>query len=193
MTTTTQHESAAWVDLGSFSNPEYDPGGGRLGRILWYYVSLVVFESAWFPFVHFKPLLLRFFGAHIGTHVVIKPNVRIKYPWRLKIGNHCWIGQDVWIDNLADVAIGANVCLSQGAFLCTGSHDYKRTTFNLIARKVVVGDGAWIGATSLVLGGVEVGANALVAAGSIVTKDVPPAAIVAGNPARFVKQRERPV
>jgi putative colanic acid biosynthesis acetyltransferase WcaF len=192
MTTAAQHESAAWVDLGSFSNPEYDPGGGRLGRMLWYFVSLLAFESGWFPFIRLKPPLLRLFGARIGTQVVIKPYVRIKYPWRLKIGNNCWIGQDVWIDNLADVAIGANVCISQGTFFCTGDHAYQRTTFDLITRKVTVGEGAWVAARSLVLGGVEVGANSLVAAGSVVTKNVAPGAIVAGNPARFVKQRERP-
>jgi putative colanic acid biosynthesis acetyltransferase WcaF len=128
-------------------------------------------------------------GAGIGRGLVIKARVWIKYPWRLVVGDHCWIGQGAWIDNLADVRLGSHVCVSQQVYVCTGSHDYRQRTFDLITRPVDVGDGAWLGARALVLGGVTVGANAVVAAGSLVTKDVPVAAIVAGQPARTIAQR----
>jgi putative colanic acid biosynthesis acetyltransferase WcaF len=157
---------------------------------LWYFVSLAVFESGWFPLVRPKCWLLRLFGATIGIGLVIKPQVWIKYPWRLVVGDHCWIGQGVWIDNLADVQLGSHVCVSQQVYICTGSHDHRKPTFDLITRPVEVGNGAWLGARALILGGVSIGANAVVAGGSVVVKDVPAATIVAGNPARPVGSRE---
>ena len=181
--------NAAWVDLASFQNPEYDPGRGFVIRTVWYFVSLLLLESGWLPLGRPKTWLLRLFGAKVGVGLVIKPHVRIKYPWRLALGNHCWIGENVWIDNLAQVQIGHHVCISQKVYLCTGSHDYRRRTFNLITRPISVGDGAWLAAGALVLGGLTIGANAVIAAGSVVVKDVAPAAIVAGNPARTIRNR----
>jgi putative colanic acid biosynthesis acetyltransferase WcaF len=185
--------ASSWVDLGSFDNPEYNPGRGLVVRTLWYYVSVFIFESGWLPVSGFKCRLLRLFGARIGRGVSIKPQVRIKYPWRLSIGDHCWIGQETWIDNIADVTIGSNVCISQLAYLCTGSHDYRRKSFDLISKPITIGDGAWIGARALILPGVTIGANGVAAGGSVVTKDVAPATIVAGNPARPIAGRPPPV
>jgi putative colanic acid biosynthesis acetyltransferase WcaF len=186
-------DTTAWVDLASFRNPDYDPGRGRLVRAVWYLTSLLLFESGWFPFSGPKSWLLRCFGARVGAGLVIRPRVRIKYPWRLTVGDHCWIGQSVWIDNLADVELGSHVCVSQLVYLCTGSHDYRRRTFDLLTGVIRVDDGAWLGARCLVLGGVTVHANAVVAAGSVVTRDVARAAIVAGSPAKpLPRVRERP-
>lgn len=182
----------SWVDLGSFDNSEYDPGRGLLTRTLWYFLSLLVFESGWVPLRRPKSWLLRLFGAKVGIGLVVKPHVRIKYPWRLVMGDHCWIGQEAWIDNLADVQLGSHVCISQKAYICTGTHDYRRKTFDLIAAGVQVEDGAWLGAGCLVLGGVTVGAHAVVAAGGVVTKDVAPATIVAGNPAGPLDRQRLP-
>ncbi len=186
-------EGQAWVDLASFSNPEYDLQRGMLVRTAWYFVSVLVFESGWFPLSRLKTSLLRLFGAGIGEGVVVKPHVRIKYPWRLVVGDHCWIGQGTWIDNIENVSIGSHVCVSQLTYLCTGSHNYRVRTFDLDAREIRVADGAWLGARCLILGGVTVGANALVTAGSVVNRDVEAAAIVRGNPATPLKRsRERP-
>jgi putative colanic acid biosynthesis acetyltransferase WcaF len=155
-------------------------------------VSLLVFESGWVPLTRPKRWLLRLFGASVGRGLVIKPHVWIKYPWRLAVDDHCWIGQGVWIDNLADVRLGSHVCISQQVYICTGGHDYRKETFDLIARPVEVGNGAWLGARALVLGGATVGPNAVVAAGSVVTKDVAPAAIVAGQSAGPISEARRP-
>lgn len=182
-------DDSSCVDLGNYSNREYDPGRGLVVRTLWYYVSLLVFESGWLPVNGLKTWLLRQFGATLGTGVKIKPHVRIKYPWRLVVGDHCWIGQEVWIDNLADVEIGSHVCLSQRAYLCTGSHDHRSRGFELITAPIRVGNGAWLGAGCLIVGGITVAANGLVAGGSVVTKDVPPATIVGGNPAKAIGSR----
>jgi len=190
----TETLDAPWVDLSSYDNRSYSPGRGLVVRTLWYFVSLIVFESGWFPFVRIKRSLLQMFGAKIGRGLVMKPQVWVKYPWRLVVGDHCWIGQGVWIDNLADVHIGSHVCISQQVYICTGSHDYRKMSFDLIIRPVDVGNAAWLGARSLILQGVSIGANAIVAAGSVVTKDVSAAAIVAGNPARpFAEARPSPL
>lgn len=177
------------VNLASFCNAFYDPGRGRLVRTLWYFVSLLFFESGWFPWSAAKRRLLRCFGARVGRGVVIKPQVRIKYPWRLTVDDHAWIGQEVWIDNLIDVAIGSHVCVSQRAYFCTGSHDHRRSTFDLITRPITIEPGAWVGAGAILLGGVTVEANAIAAAGSVVVEDVPAGTIVAGVPARVVRKR----
>jgi putative colanic acid biosynthesis acetyltransferase WcaF len=178
-------------DLGEFCNPEYKPGRGRFMRTLWYYCSLFFFESGWLPVSGIKVHILRLFGAKIGRGVNIKPHVRIKYPWRLEVGDHCWVGQGVWIDNIENVTIGDHVCVSQLAYFCTGSHDHRTRTFDLLAKPIVVEAGAWVGARATLLGGVIVHANAIAAAGAVVTKSVPTRIIVGGNPAREIGQREK--
>jgi len=149
-------------------------------------VSLLLFESGWFPFSRAKIWVLRLFGARIGAGMVLKPFVRIKYPWKLHVGAHCWIGQDVWIDNLADVRIGDHVCISQGAYLCTGSHDYRSTNFDLLVRTIDIEDGVWVAAKVLIIGGVIVGRDAVLSIGSVVKGDVRPGSLVSGNPAQCV-------
>ena len=185
-----QQPGEAWVALSAYSTPDYRPGRGIVVRVLWYYTSLLLFESGWFILTRAKPSILRLFGARVGRGVVIKPHVRIKFPWRLSIGDHCWIGQGSWIDNIADVTIGNHVCISQNSYLCTGNHDHRRKTFDLVARPITIENGAWVAASSLLLAGVTVGANAVVAAGSVVTSDVPAEMMVGGNPARPIKPRE---
>lgn len=183
-----ENRHPACVDLSRFDNSGYAPGRSLLVRALWYMVSAVVFESPFFPVSGIKATVLRWFGARVGVGLVIKPGVRIKYPWRLTVGDHCWIGQDAWIDSLADVVLGSHVCISQQAYVCTGSHDHRRDTFDLIARPIIIRSGSWIGSRALLLPGVTVGPNAVVGAGSVVSADVPAAAIVVGNPARSTGQ-----
>jgi putative colanic acid biosynthesis acetyltransferase WcaF len=180
-----------WVSLAAYSAPQdYSPGRSVLVRALWYVVSLVVFQSGWVPLYGIKRWLLRRFGALVGTGVVIKPHVRIKFPWRFRVGEHCWIGEDVWIDNLASVHLVNDVCLSQGAYLCTGSHDHRRVTFDLIVKPIVVESGAWIGARAVVLPGVTIRRGAVVAAGSVVTRDIPSGVIAGGSPCRAIGDRD---
>lgn len=184
--------SRSWVDLSSYDNSAFDPGARRLTRTLWHFCSVMLFENGWIPVSGLKVRLLRLFGAKIGQGTVIKPNVRIKYPWRLRIGDHCWIGQEAWLDNMVEVELGSHVCISQLVYLCTGSHDHRRRTFDLLPSPIRIGDGAWIGARATVLPGVTVGPNALVAGGSVVTKNVEAAVVVGGNPAREIARREPP-
>ncbi|BDD10024.1 colanic acid biosynthesis acetyltransferase WcaF [Fulvitalea axinellae] len=178
------------VDFSVFENSWYKPGGNILKRLLWFYVNAFVFRTSWLPFSGPKNALLRLFGAKVGKGVVIKPSVNIKHPWRLEIGDHCWIGEDTWIDNLADIRLGKSVCLSQGAMLLTGSHDYKRTTFDLTIGEIVLEDGVWIGAKTVVCPGVTCATHSVLAVGSIATKDLEAYGIYQGNPAVFKRERK---
>ncbi|PJJ79468.1 WcaF family extracellular polysaccharide biosynthesis acetyltransferase [Mucilaginibacter auburnensis] len=177
------------TDLSAYNNSPYHPGGSTLKRVLWYYVNVLIFKSSWFPFYGLKNALLRLFGSKVGTGVTIKPCVNIKYPWLLSIGNHVWIGENVWVDNLVMITIGNNVCISQGALLLTGSHSYKKTTFNLITGAITLEDGSWIGAQAIVNQGINVGSHAVLTSGSVATKNLASYGIYQGNPAVKVRQR----
>lgn len=133
--------------------------------------------------------MLRLFGAKIGVGVVIKPRVNIKYAWNLEIGDHSWVGENVWIDNLDRVSIGAHACISQGALLLCGNHDYSKTSFDLMVKPINVGEGAWIGARAIVTQGVNVGAHSVLAVGSVASADMAEYGIYRGNPAQKLKDR----
>ena len=177
------------TDLSSYNNSPFNPGGSAIKRLVWFYVNAVFLKSSLVPSSGLKVFLLRLFGAKIGKNVTIKPGVNVKYPWHLNIGSQTWIGENVWIDCLVPVTIGNNVCVSQGAVLLTGSHDYKRTTFNLITSGFVLEDGVWIGAGAMVNLGVIAASHSVLTSGSVATKDLEPYSIYQGNPA--VKIRER--
>lgn len=121
--------------------------------------------------------------------MVIKPRVTIKYPWFLTIEDYSWIGENVWIDNLGQVNIGSNVCLSQGSMLLTGNHDYSKSTFDLIVKEITLEDGVWIGAKSIVAGGVNCRDHSVLTAGSVATKEMEGYSIYQGNPAVRVRGR----
>ena len=114
---------------------------------------------------------------------MIRANVNISFPWRLTIGDHVWIGEDVGILTLAPVTIESNVCISQRAYLCTGSHDFRREDFKLKVAPITVREGSWIAAASFIAPGIEIGSGAIVSAGSVVFENVAPKTFVRGNPA----------
>jgi putative colanic acid biosynthesis acetyltransferase WcaF len=177
------------VDLSKYQNNSYVPGS-KLKVICWYIVNRVIYES-FIPYpLKLKVYFLKLFGARIGEGFVIKPKVSIKYPWLLDIGNHVWIGEKVWIDNLAKIKIENNVCISQGAMLLCGNHNYKKATFDLIVGEIVLEEGAWVGAKSVVCPGVTLKSHAILAAGSIATQDLEPYSIYQGNPAIKIRERK---
>jgi putative colanic acid biosynthesis acetyltransferase WcaF len=133
--------------------------------------------------------MLRRFGAKVGRGVVIKPQVKITFPWKLTLGDHVWLGEECWLLNLDHITIADNVCISQRAFLCTGNHNYKSPTFDLIVKPIVIEEGVWIGAGSLVGPGVTASSHAVLTAGSVATDDLQPFGIYRGNPAVFIKLR----
>lgn len=177
------------TNLATFNNSWYKPGASLPKRGLWYIVNILFFLNPLFPFSTLKVLLLRLFGSKIGIGVNIKPSVNIKYPWMLEIGNYAWIGENVWIDNLTKVKIGNNVCLSQGTMLLTGNHNYKKSSFDLMVGEIILEDGVWIGAQSVVCPGFICKSHAVLTTGSIAVSNLEAYTIYQGNPA--VKIRER--
>lgn len=179
------------MDLSIYNNRWYkkEIGAGRLKQLLWYFTNVLFFSSAFNPSSSIKCMLLKWFGARFGKHVVIKPGVNIKYPWKLTMGDHVWIGEKVWIDNLAEIRIGNNVCISQGAMLLTGNHNYKKKSFDLMVNTIVLEDGVWLGAQTTVCPGVTAFTHSVLTVGSVATKNMEPYLIYSGNPAVVVKAR----
>ncbi len=177
------------VDLSSYDNSWYSPGGGFLKSALWYFTNLIFVRNRYNIFSLMKVNVLKVFGAKIGKHCVIKPGVNIKYPWRLEIGDNVWIGEDVWIDNLADVKIGNNCCISQGAMLLCGNHDYKKSKFDLIIGKIVIEDGSWVGAKAILCPNVIMHTHSMLSVGSVASGVLDYYCIYKGNPAVKVKER----
>lgn len=177
------------TDLTKFDNSDFQIGRSKFVVLIWFIVNVIFFKSYLFPFSSFKRSLLRLFGAKIGKAVVLKPNINIKYPWKLSIGEFSWIGEAVWIDNLAEVKIGSNCCISQGAMLLCGNHNYKKSSFDLIIGKIFLEDGAWIGAKAVVCPSVIVKSHALLTVGSVATSNLEAYKIYQGNPAALIKER----
>ena len=177
------------VDLSSYDNSWYIQGRSLIIRITWYFVNILFFKSSFSVLSYIKVELLKIFGAKVGHGVVIKPCVNIKYPWNLEIGDNVWIGENVWIDNLSMIIIKNNACISQGAMLLCGNHNYKLKSFDLIVRPIVIEDGAWVGAQSLVCPGVTLKSHSVLSVCSVATKDLDAYTIYRGNPAQKISER----
>lgn len=178
------------VDLGGFDGSDFSKGASMPKIVAWYFVNALLVRPAWLPFMSVKLFLLRLFGATIGKGCVVKNNVVVKSPWNLVVGDNCWIGEDVWIDNLDKVVIEDDVCLSQGAMLLTGNHDYSVRTMPYRNAPIRLCRGAWIGAKAVVCSGVVAGRNSILTVGSVATKDMDPCGIYQGNPAVKVRMRK---
>lgn len=179
------------VNNSTYNNDWYkkEIGAGKLKQLLWYFTNVVFFMNPLNPLSSLKCFLLKCFGAKLGKGVVIKQSVNIKYPWKLVVGDYTWIGEQVWIDNLANITIGSSVCLSQGAMLLTGNHDYTKTTFDLVVKPIKLEDGVWIGAQAMVCPGIDCYTHAVLAAKSVATRSLDAYTIYQGNPAVAVRKR----
>jgi putative colanic acid biosynthesis acetyltransferase WcaF len=177
------------VDLGRFDNSSYDPGRGFVTRSVWFLVNGLVLKNPLNPSSRLRTMALRAFGARVGKGVVVKPGVSVKYPWNVEVGDRSWIGEDAWLDSLAPIRIGRDVCISQGVYCCTGNHDWADPAFGLQVRPIEIHDGAWVAARAVVLPGVSVGTHAVVTAGAVLGKDAAPHTVYAGNPAQATRER----
>lgn len=177
------------VNLSQFNNAAFSRGAPAWKEFLWRLIQQTLFNLEWIKVYGFKRCLMRWFGATLSDGVVMKPKAKVTFPWKLSVGTNSWIGEDVWLLNLDRIEIGSNVCISQRAFLCTGSHDWSKESFDLITKPIVIKDGAWICANVFIGPGITIGENAVVTAGSVVTHDLPPNMICSGNPCVAVKNR----
>lgn len=178
------------VDLSKYKNPPWHhKGRGFVVRVLWVYINGLLLQNPLNPSSGLKILVLRLFGAKIGKGVILKPSINVKSPWLLEIGDNTWIGEHVWLDTFFPIKIGSNVCISQGAYLCTGNHDWTDPAFGLKEWQIVVEDGAWIGARATVLPGAMIASHAVIAGGAVIARSTEPYTVYAGNPAVEVRKR----
>ena len=177
------------TDFSTFKD-EVSPGFFRKFRyLIWLLVSNVIFLTN-IPYPNIlKVVLLRAFGAKIGRKVVIKPWVKIKFPWNLSIADHVWLGEEVWIDNISMVTISSHVCVSQGAFLLTGNHNYSKSYFPLISKPILIEEGVWVCAKAVVTGGVTLKSHSILSLGCIATKDLDSYYIYGNFPLKKIKPR----
>lgn len=177
------------TDLSTFNNSWYKPGN-KIKILIWFFINALILRNKYNPSSKIKIMFLKLFGAKIGSGVVIKPSVSIKYPWKLEIGNYTWIGENVWIDNLDIIKIGNNVCISQGALLLCGNHDYSISSFDLKIGTITLEDGVWIGAKSIVTQNVICKSHSVLSVNSVASKDLEAYAIHKGNPAEKIRDRK---
>jgi len=157
--------------LDHYNNSDFERGAPLLKEALWWLVRSLLF-APWFPIPSgVKVAALRLFGAKVGRGVVIRSRVNITFPWKVTIGNHVWIGDEVLILSLAPVNISSHVCISQRAFLCTGSHKFKSENFDLLTKPITIGEGSWVAANVFIGAGVTLTPGTVCSAGSVVLKN----------------------
>lgn len=164
---------------------------GRSGPVvlLWQIVQNTLFAWSPQPLHGFRAWLLRAFGAQVGRGVVIRPSARVTYPWKVSLGDYCWVGDRAELYSLGEIRIGSDAVVSQDSYLCAGSHDPASPTFAITARPILVEPEAWIAAGCFVHPGVTVGRGAVVAARAVVRANVPAGKVAAGHPAVVIGDR----
>ena len=171
--------------------PEASPWSFRekVGRALWMLIGKTIFRFTFHNWYGIRRLILRVFGAKVGSNVSIRPSVNIEVPWMVHIEEGATIGDHAIIYSLGPVHIGARAVISQYAHLCAGTHDYSDPTFRLIRSPITIGEDVWIGADAFVGPGVTVGDLAVLGARSCAYKDLEGGRIYVGNPAHDLKER----
>lgn len=178
-------------DLAKFRVPDGFRGRSMCFVQLWWLVQASLFRASPQFMYRFRAALLRMFGATVGVGVLIRPRVRVTYPWKVTIGDYAWIGDDVDLYSLGEIEIGSHSVVSQRSYLCAADHDYTRTDFPLRQAKIVIGTGVWIATDVFVAPGVRIGDGAVVGARSSVFRDLPDGHVCIGTPCVPVRRRER--
>jgi putative colanic acid biosynthesis acetyltransferase WcaF len=181
-------EGSEMVDVS-----EYRSGfaaGNRIARGLWGVVWVLFFRFT--PVICFawRHFILKLFGAKLGEGIHVYPSCRIWAPWNLEMGDYSCLSHEVDCYNVGRITLKEHATVSQYAFLCTATHDITDRGMNLVVKPISIGQGVWVCAKAYVAPGVTLGEGSVAGAGAIVTKDVAEWSVVAGNPARFIKNRE---
>lgn len=174
------------------ANPYVSPWSPatRIKIILWQIVHLILFRPTFKQLGPWRVLLLRCFGAKINRTCYVASSAIVKMPWNLVMENNTCLGPSSECYNLAPITLRARATVAQHAYLCAGTHDLDDPALPLVVGPIEIGADAFIGAKALLLPGVVVGEGGVVGAGAVVTKDVEPWTIVAGNPAKVIGKRE---
>lgn len=183
------HEHPIYQDLSRFSVDKDFRGRSPFSVLLWQLIQSTLFGLSPQPLYGWRRWLLRIFGANVGRGVLVRPTARITYPWKVKLGDYCWIGDHAEIYSLGAITIGPHAVVSQRCYICTGSHNPNEITFPLIAQPIVIEAEAWIAANCFIAPGVTVGSGTIVAACSVVLGNLPSGVVAAGAPATIRKHR----
>ncbi|MCO7203585.1 acetyltransferase [Microbacterium sp. CnD16-F] len=155
---------------------------------LWAVCELLFVTNPWQISSVLRVRILRLFGAQIGHGVVFRPRTRVKFPWKLQIGDRSWVGEGVWFHNQGSITVGHDVVISQETFLTTGSHRH-RLDMALITRPIIIEEGVWITSRCVVLGGTQIGRSALARPHTVLSGQVPRNAVVQGIECEVVGTR----
>jgi putative colanic acid biosynthesis acetyltransferase WcaF len=177
------------VRLDQFDHSKIDRGRPRVVEMAWILVKCAFFTSN-LPWSNaFKRFLLRCFGAKIGAGVVLRPRINIHFPWKLTIGDHCWLGDGCQILNIAPFEMQTQSALAHEVYIAAAGHDIRSATMAAKNEPILIKSGTWVASRAFIAGGVTIEEDCVIAAGAVVTKDVPKGSIVAGNPGVVVKER----
>jgi putative colanic acid biosynthesis acetyltransferase WcaF len=182
-----------YQDLETFHLPKGFRGRPAWFVQLWWLVDSTLFRCSPQYFYGWRAFLLKLFGARLGKGVLLRPTVRVTYPWKVTLGDFSWIGDDAVLYSLGEIDIGKNVVISQQCYVCAAQHDISQSTFDMTDKKIIIEDEVWCAARVFVAPGVRIGRGTVVGACSSVFKDLPPGMICHGNPAIPVGPRTRKI
>ena len=172
------------VDLRTYDISNFDRGRPAGIVLLWWLVQAIAFPLSLHNFNNFRCFLLRLFGAKIVTGVVIRSSARFIFPWKVKIGDYSWIGDDVVFYSADCIEVGSHSVISQKSYLCTGSHDITKSSFDLVTAPINIGNGVWVATDCFVAAGVDIGSNSVIGARSSVMKSIPQQQVAWGIPCK---------
>lgn len=176
--------------LNKFKLPANFRGKNAFVVQLWWIVQSILFRTSPQLLYGYRRFLLRAFGAKIGKKVIIRPSVKITYPWKVSIGDYSWIGDDVTLYSLGEITIGKNVVISQKSYICTGSHNYLQSDFPIFAKKITIEDECWLATDVFVAPGITINKGTVVGSRSSVYNNLPSNKVCVGNPAKIIKNRK---
>lgn len=177
-------------NLNLYKTPNNFRGKSKITVQLWWLVQALFFSTTPQFMYGWRRFLLKCFGAKIGKNVIIRPSAKFTYPWKVKIGDYSWIGDDVVLYSLGEIEIGAHTVVSQKSYLCTGSHDYTKNDFPIYSKKIIIEDECWLATDVFVSPGVTIGRGTVVGARSTVIKDLNSNSVYVGSPVKFIKNRK---
>lgn len=177
------------IRLDQFDKSKFSRGRPRWFEVLWIVAKCTIVQST-VPYPSaVRRVILRMFGAKIGKGVVFRPRLNVHFPWKLEIGDHCWIGDGCQILSLERIVLETQVALGHEVYLAAGNHDIRSATMESKNRPITIRSGSWIASRAFIGPGVEIGEDVVVGAGAVIVRDVEPGVIIAGNPAKVVRER----
>lgn len=177
-------------NLKLYKTPKNFRGKSKVIVQLWWIVQALLFNLSPQFLYGWRRFLLRSFGAKIGKDVIIRPSVKVTYPWKVSIGDYSWIGDDVVLYSLGNITIGSNTVISQKSYICTGTHDFNKIDFPIFGYDINIKDQCWLATDVFVAPGITINEGTVVGARSTVLEDLKPFSVYVGSPVKWIKKRD---